>query len=149
MSDHRTIWYLDRTNDFIFFNSQFFRSSSFRDFILRESIFRHSLALDLKLNSKLNAALDSLNVMIKQELTSSYNCVYYLTEIVFREILEVARSGPFIMSESSQLRLKCNINEYIHSNSALKNWNTYFIPLIWFFWFHIKRNLSTSLINQK
>lgn len=129
---------------------------------MRESIFRHSLALDLKLNSKLNAALDSLNVMIKQELTSSYynrktkrpidlkeqihdyivtkltvnekrvifsralslhNCVYYLTEIVFREILEVARSEPFIMGESSQsqLRLKCNINEYIHSNSALKN----------------------------
>ena len=127
---------------------------------MRESIFRHSLALDLKLNSKLNAALDSLTVMVKQELTSSYynrktkrpidlkeqihdyivtkltvnekrvifsralslhNCVYYLTEIVFREILEIAKSEPFTISKSSQLRLKCNINEFIHSNCAKIN----------------------------
>lgn len=128
------------------------------DSIVRECDSRlGSSVIEPELSSRLKAALDSLTVVIKQELTTCYynrktknrieikkqeidhlvtkprmnekrvilskvlslhNCVYYLTEIVFREVQEIMRSVPIAITGSSQLYLKCKINEYLQSMSA-------------------------------
>ena len=49
--------------------------------------------------------------LIFSRALSLHNCVYYLTEVVFREIMEAMRSESLAIS--SQLHLKCKINEYL------------------------------------
>lgn len=106
------------------------------------------------MSSRLKVSFDSLTVMVKQEIISSYynrktkrkievkeqihdffvnksganekrlvfssllslhNCVYYLTEIVVREIFE---ASPSAISETLRLNLRCKINEYLLDASA-------------------------------
>jgi hypothetical protein len=133
----------------------FFRSSSFFDFIKRECTKLYSnIAIEPEVSSRLKVSFDSLTVMVKQEIISSYynrktkrkievkeqihdffvnksganekrlvfssllslhNCVYYLTEIVVREIFE---ASPSAISETLRLNLRCKINEYLLDASA-------------------------------
>lgn len=132
----------------------FFRSSSFFDFIKRECTRHSNMSIEPEVSSRLKVSFDSLTVMVKQEIISSYynrktnrkielkeqihdffvnksgvnekrlvfssllslyNCVYYLTEIVGREIVE---ASPSAISETLRLNLRCKINEYLLNASA-------------------------------